>query len=144
MDPLAKSQMNANDDETQRTMNEKPWTDNRIRWKEDDVSEASSYGDTDTAAPDPFQDDPHEQFSFHFPSPSQREAVGNDDTAESTSSSLIHIKLQGYKYESDPIWKSTGLTLWKAAQYLGEYLATQATVSNWAKQKRVLEVCTTR
>jgi predicted nicotinamide N-methyase len=63
---------------------------------------------------DPFQDqNPFETFHFEF-------KVADGDTVDVTP---VPIELRGYKTDSDQVWKSTGLTIWKAAEVLGRYMA---------------------
>jgi len=81
------------------------WTDDRIRW--DDETLLKTPENDEDAAEDPFAapDNP-EVFSFTFHPPEGDEII---------------IELDGYDEESDHIWQSTGLTVWKAAQFLGDY-----------------------
>jgi predicted nicotinamide N-methyase len=104
------------------------WTDDRIRWTEDkhegegdgkdkDISEE----DDDMAFIDPFKDsNPFTNFEFEFDAD-------------------IHIVLRGYKTDADQVWQSTGVTLWRAAEHLGKYLAGQSNTIQWEKC-RVLEL----
>ena len=91
-------------------LKETKWTDSAIRWSEDEnkATEDDDDDEESTGLVDPFADpDPSQTFDFEF--------VVNDSTT-------IQISLDGYKYESDQTWNSTGLTLWRAARHLCDYL----------------------
>ena len=106
--------------------NEIPWTDDRIRW-DDVVSEddhqnvgQDNNDEDETAWRDPFQsEDLTEIFTRRYalskPGPAESETT-------TTTNSIIEVQLQGYQAEADEIWKSTGLTLWRASDYLCEYM----------------------
>jgi predicted nicotinamide N-methyase len=58
---------------------------------------------------DPFADpDPFEIFPFQFEHP--------DNKGKS-----INVQIRGYKKDADEVWQSTGLTLWRASDYLCQY-----------------------
>ena len=98
------------------------WTDDRIRWTEDQHDDRSgdNLDEEETNPFDPFQDaNPFTTFDFEF-------------------APDIHITLRGYKTDADQVWQSTGVTLWRAAEHLGHYLAKQPTIE-WPR-RRVLEV----
>jgi hypothetical protein len=98
------------------------WTDDKIRWPEMDSVKADASDDDDVHVMDPFKDpNPTKTFLYDF-------CVGNKS---------IQVELKGYKYESDAVWKSTGLTLWKASEHLCNYLAHN---SQLLQNKRVIEV----
>jgi len=107
------------------------WTDDRIRWMENDDdynhhdNEESSNNDKDDEGygNDLFKPDPHDVFSFHF----------------SHGNSSIDIELRGFKAESDEIYKSTGLTLWRASKHLCHYMLQHAD-ELLTDNKRILEV----
>ena len=84
-------------------------------------------------------------------SPSQRPEGNNSNI----SNSNIHISLRGYKKDADQVWQSTGVTLWRASEYLCQYLlrmqiksdeermvsaSASAVTSSFLKGKRILEV----
>jgi predicted nicotinamide N-methyase len=105
------------------------WTDAAIRWPEDapktdDIDE----DEEECGFIDPFKDpDPFEIFSFNFDCPShQYEDAKN-----------IDINIRGFKADADEVWDSTGLTLWRASEYLCEYQATHLGIF---QGKRVLEL----
>jgi len=154
---------------------EAPWTDDRIRWVEDDSyygeknrhrgdkehenSRAEPNADNHDAddgdtppPPDLFQDpDPTTSFAYRFERPPPRESgsraasAGEDpSTPRATTTTppppaFIDIELRGYKAEADEIWRSTGLTVWKASEHLCEYLVKNAAVLR-GDGKRILEV----
>lgn len=118
------------------------WTDAQIRWPEDKVSpddEGESEDDEDENPFDPFADpDPHEIFSFRFvpkksASNNEEPIEGDDDDDEKS----IRVEIHGYKTDSDQVWESTGLTLWKASKYLCDYMVEHA---EKLKGQRVLEL----
>ncbi|GAX25885.1 hypothetical protein FisN_6Hh077 [Fistulifera solaris] len=86
------------------------WNDAQIRWT-DDVRPVED--DHDDVPPDVLAPNPHQTFSFQG-----------------------SIQLQGYTSESDQTWNSTGLTIWKASEYLSHYLLSQPPLVN----QRVLEL----
>ena len=104
-----------------------------IRWPKDkeqnNKKETKEFGagdssDDEDGVIDPFADpDPSEVFSFTFENPENKET--------------LKIDLQGYKYESDQTWNSTGLTLWRSARYLCDYLVQHTEL---LQNKRSLEV----
>lgn len=123
------------------------WTDARIRWPEDGDPSNDDDEEEENANPfDPFADpDPHQIFSFRFVKQKMASAAA-DNTAEETESSIdatsdddesIRLDIHGYKTESDEVWESTGLTLWKASTYLCDYMVKHADAF---KGQRVLEL----
>ena len=60
--------------------------------------------------------DPFELFSFQFERP-----PCCDDTTEEKDNKVIDIQIRGYKKDADEVWQSTGLTLWRASDYLCQY-----------------------
>lgn len=74
---------------------------------------------------DPFQDqNPFDTFQFEF-------QVTNGTTK------TIPITLGGYKTDADQVWKSTGLTICKAAETLGKYMSEN---SDLIQHQAVLEL----
>jgi predicted nicotinamide N-methyase len=119
------------------TPTETKWTDDTIRWPEDNDKKIEKDDEEEEERPmDIFKDpDPTENFQFRF-------EIGDEDEA-------IEIELDGYKSDSDEIWHSTGLTLWKASEYLCRYLvkhrhdehldlSLELTTSN--NRRRILEL----
>ena len=134
------------------------WTDAQIRWPEDEVApeeveeDDDEDGDDNDNPFDPFADpDPHEIFSFRFVVPKQKSTIAttsietdndddddNDDNDdEKNDTEIIRLDIHGYKTESDAVWQSTGLTLWKASKYLCDYMVQHA---DELQGQRVLEV----
>lgn len=118
------------------------WTDAQIRWPEDKVSpeDAEESEDDEDANPfDPFADpDPHQIFPFRFvtkKSSNEEPIEGATETDDDEES--IRLEIHGYKTDSDQVWESTGLTLWKASKYLCDYMVKHA---EKVKAQRVLEV----
>ena len=91
---------------------EVPWVDAWIRWernsKQEDNStdnpESSDSDDVDNASLPP----PTESYTFTYTTPD--------------SNIRITLKLDGYHYDSEQTWNSTGLTLWRSSYYLCQYL----------------------
>ena len=74
--------------------------------------------------------DPFELFTFHFGS------SDNADTGDNNSKP-IDITIRGYKTNADQVWQSTGLTLWRASDYLCQY---QMDNNDMFQNKRILEL----
>jgi hypothetical protein len=109
------------------------WTDARIRWPEDadserdrNKSEKNGLDDDDEyegPLQDPFKDDnPMQTFNFHFSVPRRIEGGGESGGSSSSTGRMDHlmidIEIKGYKDDSDQVWESTGLTVWRAAEHL--------------------------
>lgn len=96
------------------------WRDSQIRWEEDanqtkaDDDDNNVDHDEEYATLDPFATDPRTTFSFSFPRHGRPGDLPEQDP--------IRINLQGYTYESDQTWSSTGMTLWRASEYLCHFL----------------------
>jgi hypothetical protein len=120
------------------TVKEVQWTDDAIRWQgglhgdlRDEQSNANDDRDNECMV-DPFADpDPTELQTYQFVVPSFDglgirscdsgscdAAAGAADKDEGTK---IEVTIRGYKTGADAVWKSTGLTLWKASLYLCQY-----------------------
>jgi len=106
---------------------ETPWTDDRIRWEEEEEAADEQEGEDhheQAALLDPFKNpDPTETFSRQYALPASGETVT--------------ITLRGYQAEADEIWKSTGLTLWRASDHLCAFLLNHAEM---LRNKRILEL----
>jgi len=123
------------------------WTDARIRWPEDDVvdknqpNSSCSDNDEDENPFDPFADsDPNEIFHFRFVTSRNGSITSTNHIEEETTNSddeSIHLEIHGYKTDSDQVWESTGLTLWKASKYLCDYMVKHA---DKLRGQRILEV----
>ena len=153
------------------------WRDDRVRWAEDfeneevtgtrnrkkkntnqDKEEDYEEEEEETAFMDPFKDpDPFQSFEFDFQYSSLASTYygsedsnddGDDDDDDDDENKVIHISLRGYKKDADQVWQSTGVTLWRASEYLCQYLLrrqiqsdTDRTLSSsFLKGKRILEV----
>lgn len=133
------------------------WRDDSIRWEgglrvggddkkktEDDGSESD---ESQEYLIDPFADpDPFEVFSFDFhlsPATASNDGDGSkkmqDTVSETNSKKTISIQIRGYKTDAEEIWQSTGLTLWRASDYLCEYQVEQCK-QLFSSNKRVLEL----
>ena len=75
--------------------------------------------------------DPFEIFNFTFAT------SNNSDDKEDNSNTPINIQIRGYKTDADEVWKSTGLTLWRASDYLCQY---QMDNLNLFQNKHILEI----
>lgn len=108
---------------------ETQWTDDSIRWTAEENTRATAETEEEGAALDIFQEDPRHDFIFSFPHPDSN----CDD---------IHIQLRGYKAESDEIYQSTGLTLWKASEYLCRYYLKKKhhSANHYGEKQRILEL----
>ncbi len=133
------------------------WRDDSIRWEgglrvgggdkkktDDDGSESDG---SQEYLIDPFADpDPFEVFSFDFhlpPATASNDGDGSkrmqDTVSETNSKKTISIQIRGYKTDAEEIWQSTGLTLWRASDYLCEYQVEQYK-QLFSSNKRVLEL----
>ena len=117
------------------------WTDDKIRWEENDGNKQKGDGDEDDDSEsddgmiDPFKDpNPIEETSYRFPNP---HSTTSSDDELSSSSKFIEIVLRAYKEDADAVWQSTGLTIWRASQHLCDYLVEHAEMF---QDKRTLEV----
>lgn len=88
---------------------ETPWTDDSIRWTKEELQNHQDKQEHDEqVAADIFRDaNPMDTFCFSLPNG-------------------LSIEIKGYKSDSDEIWTSTGLTLWKASEHLCRYLVTHS------------------
>ncbi|CAB9515345.1 and lysine N-methyltransferase EFM7 [Seminavis robusta] len=142
---------NASNDKVEEEQ-DTPWTDDRVRWHEEFQEEhekqqaTTNQADDDeeeeeSAFIDPFKDpDPFQSFQFSFQVDTSKitttctKSGGDDDDHrkdqhqenEETikeASRTVDIEIRGYKTGADQVWKSTGLTLWRAAEHLCQYMA---------------------
>lgn len=120
------------------TVKEVQWTDDAIRWQgglhgdlRDEQSNANDDRDNGCMV-DPFADpDPTELQTYQFVVPSfdglgiRSCDSGSCDAAagaaDKDKGTKIEVTIRGYKTGADAVWKSTGLTLWKASLYLCQY-----------------------
>ena len=124
------------------------WTDSSIRWPEDDAPAAKQKlnpkddndNDNENENDDDeepivnifAQDDQREIFSFNF-----RVKDDDDDDDDDDGSNVIQLNIHGYKTDSDEVWQSTGLTLWKASKHLCHYMCEKSCELHG---KRILEL----
>ena len=124
------------DQTSEELLKETKWTDSAIRWSEDENKATEEDDDEEsTGLVDPFADpDPSQRFDFEF-------------DVNDSAGGKIRLSLDGYKYESDETWQSTGLTLWRAARHLCDYLVQHLkdeqegkTEDSLFRDKQILEV----
>jgi predicted nicotinamide N-methyase len=96
---------------------ETPWIDAWIRWERDskDVFDEDEDEDEDEVAPAI----PTETYSFRYSIPASEDSSKGDET-------VVDIELRGFPSESEQIWNSTGLTLWRSSHFLCEYMVQHA------------------
>lgn len=102
------------------------WTDARIRWPGDSERRDRNVGgdddsddDDEGALQDPFKDDdPTQTFTYHFPIQTKNEDSNASSAPTRSQQAIVDIEIRGYKDDSDEIWESTGLTVWRAAEHL--------------------------
>lgn len=94
---------------------ETPWIDAWVRWErnskqlDSDESDSDEHDDTPPAVAS-------DTFSFRYPLAPQSIETNKDKKP------FVTIELRGFPSESEQIWNSTGLTLWRSSHYLCEYL----------------------
>lgn len=98
---------------------EKSATTDEISWTDDAIRDLVDLGDLeqsedDDAPFDPFRESDDETFVFSFRKPTASSTGGDAED--------IRIEIRGYKADADAVWKSTGLTVWRAAELLCEHL----------------------
>ena len=139
---------------TRKMDGEIQWTDDSIRWdgglrvktndeRLDEEEKGSSYSsDEEDYVVDPFKDaNPFTLFSFHFEKTSPAAVIIDDATSNNVvvedDERFINIQIRGYKTDADEVWQSTGLTLWRASDYLARY---QMENLHLFHNKRILEL----
>ena len=113
---------------------ETPWIDAWIRWERDskDIVDDDDSKDEDEGQKEEDEEAiPTESYAFQYPLP----PLLSGSKAQPT---FINIELKGYPSESEQIWNSTGLTLWRSSHYLCEYLIEHC--EELCTNKAVLEV----
>jgi predicted nicotinamide N-methyase len=129
------------------------WTDDSIRWDGglrvktndkclDNEEKGSSYSsDDEDYILDPFKDaNPFELFSFHFEKMSPPVIIDDESSNNvmvEDDARFVNIQIRGYKTDADEVWQSTGLTLWRASDYLARY---QMDNLHLFHNKRILEL----
>lgn len=123
---------------------ETPWTDDQIRWNDEpaathgtDPGSTTKHDGLERKSDDGNVDDDEENGPFCDPFKDPDHLITFSHTFQRPNQSPIVIELQGYRYESDKIWQSTGLTIWKAAHFLCEYMVEH---SDEIRNKSVLEL----
>lgn len=108
---------------------ETEWVDAWVRWERNsmgtynDEEEQEDEGSSSAQLPPPT-----ESYSFPYPNPSSSSNANAND---------IIIELKGFHSDSEQIWNSTGLTLWRSSQHLCDYLVEH---SQELQHKRILEI----
>lgn len=131
------------------------WRDDSIRWEgglrvggDDKKKTEDDESDDQEFLIDPFADpDPFEVFSFDFHLSPAATASNDGDGSKKMQDTLsktngkktISIQIRGYKTDAEEIWQSTGLTLWRASDYLCEY-QVEKYKQLFSSNKRVLEL----
>ena len=99
---------------TTQVANEVPWVDAWVRWEIN-----NDYGDTDHDDCNDIEEDDEElppateSYTFTYPNPS------------ADSDSDIVLELKGFHEDSEQIWNSTGLKLWRSSHYLCQHLVNE-------------------
>jgi predicted nicotinamide N-methyase len=102
---------------------ETTWVDAWIRWERNSMA---VYNDDEGEDQDDDQSLPPPTESHCFTYPALHD--GEDD---------IVIELKGFESDSEQIWNSTGLTLWRSSKHLCDYLYE---IAPMLKQKNILEL----
>ena len=102
---------------------ETTWVDAWVRWERNSMAVYNDEGEDQDEDDQPLPP-PTECHRFAYPASKD----GEDD---------IVIELKGFESESEQIWNSTGLTLWRSSQYLCDYLVENAPM---LQDKRILEL----
>jgi len=96
------------------TEDEIVWTDDMIRWDDVKPKSKDESDEEEEAMFNPFKDpDPIKTFTYRFPRP-----ILHKDK----DGGFIEVQLQGYLSDADEVWQSTGVTLWRAATFLCEFM----------------------
>lgn len=96
------------------------WTDDSIRFDTIDEEPERDFFD-------PFSPNNEETFEYSFPL--------NEKTDET-----LDIELKGYSHDSDVVWKSTGLAVWRAADFFGRWMIERRTELLPRENQRILEL----
>ena len=105
-------------------MKETKWIDAWIRWPRAEDYDSNEEDDEEDEEQQKTSNESRETFSLSFP----------------IEDSTINVELRGYQFESEQIWNSTGLTLWRSANHLCEYLVEQHSSDWFSNSRRILEV----
>lgn len=92
---------------------EVPWVDAWVRWERNNNDDGGAADDCkdDTVEEDEELPPATESYTFTYPNPS--------------SDSDIVLELKGFHEDSEQIWNSTGLKLWRSSHYLCQYLVNE-------------------
>ena len=104
---------------------ETPWIDAWIRWERDSKEIYNEEEDVELSP-----GAPTDSFVFRY--------SGFDDRLARKEEDFIELELKGFDADSEQIWNSTGLTLWRSSHYLCEYLLASPELSG--DGQRTLEV----
>ncbi len=98
---------------TTQVTKEVPWVDAWVRWeRNNDDCDAADICEDDTVEEDDEELPPAtESYTFTYPNPS--------------SDSEIVLELKGFHEDSEQIWNSTGLKLWRSSHYLCQHLVNE-------------------
>ena len=107
---------------------ESPWIDAWVRWERNSME---TYNDDDQE----HDDDEHEQ---ELPPPTETYTFTYPNPKSSESADSITIELRGFDSDSEQIWNSTGLTVWKSSHHLCNYLVEHSRMLE--NNKRILEL----
>ena len=102
---------------------EATWVDAWVRWERNSMAVYNDDEGVDQDEDDQPLPPPTECHRFTYPA-----AKDGED---------IVIELKGFESESEQIWNSTGLTLWRSSQYLCDYLVENVKM---LQDKRILEL----
>ena len=133
---------------------ETPWIDAWIRWErssketyDDNIDKGQDDCDEDEDESEPLQP-PTQSYSFEYsvavPQSTYFDETGNnnnnnnnnnndDDTkkeknvnnAQNAQAHQVSFDLQGFPSDSEQVWNSTGLTLWRSSHYLCQYMVDE-------------------
>ena len=84
-----------------------PWVDAWVRWERNSKTEV----DDDDVDDDEELPPSTERYTFTYPT------NGNDDD--------INLDIKGFADDSEQIWNSTGLALWRSSRHLCQYLVSE-------------------
>ena len=89
-----------------------PWVDAWVRWERNSKTEVDDDNDDDVDNDDEELHPSTEHYTFTYPT-----NKGNDDD--------INLDIKGFADDSEQIWNSTGLALWRSSRHLCQYLVSE-------------------
>ena len=107
---------------------ETPWIDAWVRWEMGSKEIYSTTNEDDSTASLP---PPTDTFSFRYSRSDHGISRRGEDDA-------IELELRGFGSDTEQIWNSTGLTLWRSSRHLCEHLLQHA--NELESVDRILEV----